>query len=624
MTVLDPGGTTSNDHAIDPAEPSSGSLAAPPSLPDLNSSTDSLIGMVIDQRFKIVSRLGSGGMSQVYKAEHLIMQKDLAVKVLHPEESAKANSMERFQQEARAISALDHASIVRVYAFGCSDAGKLYLAMDYLEGPSLAELISREGALDWQRVARLCMQMAEGLDHAHRRGVIHRDLKPSNVIVLQDASGNETVKIVDFGIARLTEQSGKEARQLTLAGNTCGSPPYMSPEQCRGDLVDQRSDIYSFGCMIYEMLSGRRPFYAATNMELMHKHIKQSPKYFKLLSADLVIPHSLEAIVRKCLEKDPANRYQRMQDLHDDLAVVGTASKSEELLKKSLQSDAWKDLRSRVSKIALAILLPLTLLAVLSVFLVSNGERFFPQAKIWRLQYELASVLQADPNRFNKLFSLLPQLVELEEKQGTGGAALMSLRALEKELRLQPVSRNQSHLLAKLARIYNRLGKTDEARALTDEILANLQAYIHKCNEEKNFADLEPAALEVLSICRDDIHKQDQLLGQYNMLIPMYIWRQKYELAEKLSHIALQQIQSAPQTNESNEIIMLLNLSESLMPQAKFKQAEEALERAWELCLKGWTPESPMSQKVGGKLLECYRAEGKEKEAKELSAVLKQ
>lgn len=625
MATLDSGGTRSNDHGIDRAAQKpqliTETSVTKPGL-DIGADSGRFIGTVFDKRFRILERLGSGGMSEVYRAEHLILQKQLAVKVLHPEETAKENSIERFQQEAKAVSALDHANIVKVYAFSCAEGGQLYLAMDLIEGCSLADIIIAEGAMSWKRTVGLCMQIAQGLEHAHSRGVIHRDLKPSNIIVQKDAQGNETVKIVDFGIARLTEQSGKELKQLTLAGRTCGSPPYMSPEQCMGQNVDQRSDIYSFGCMIYEMLSGKRPFYAQNNMELMHMQLRQSPKRFKLLSAELEIPEALEAIVRKCLSKSAAHRYQRMQDLYDDLAHIGSQSEEEQRLKNSLEKESLKNCKVEVLKFCRNIVLPSAVVVLLLSVAGLMAWEHLPQIKIWQMQNKVAAITAADPDRLSKLFALVPQLAEQEMKAGFGDAAFLRLRALEKELKLMPVSRTQCHYLAKLARTYNKFGRLEEGRALTEETLATLESYIQKCNLERNFADLEPAAMEVLSICRDDLSKQDHLIGQYNILIPMYIWRQQYNVAEKLSRTALQQIKSHPQPNDTAEISMLLFLSETLIPQAKLLQAEQSLQRAWQLCLNGWTADSLIAQRVGKKLLECYRAQGKEKEATELASLL--
>src|SRR5579883_3021279 len=160
--------------------------------------TEDLIGSVIDGRFRIVSRLGKGGMSEVFKAEHLILQQMVALKVLLPRQQAKANSVDRFQQEAKAISSLDHPNIVKVHAFGVHQESRLYLAMDFLDGKSLSEVLEIEGALPWSRVLNLGIRIAEGLEHAHSRGIIHRDLKPSNIILQIDEKGNENPKIVDF------------------------------------------------------------------------------------------------------------------------------------------------------------------------------------------------------------------------------------------------------------------------------------------------------------------------------------------------------------------------------------------------------------------------------------------
>lgn len=285
-----------------------------------------LIGQTLDNQYEIVSLIGKGGMSFVYKATHLLMRKTVAIKTLLPHLSLNAISLQRFQQEAQAASNLKHPNIIAVHNFGTTPDGEPYLVMDYVEGSSIADELERNGFVPVDRAVDIFIQVADALAHAHQRGIIHRDLKPSNILLLEKDGQKDHVNIVDFGIAKMLPQDGAEAVNLTQTGEVFGSPLYMSPEQCRGEKLDNRADIYSMGCLMYETLTGRPAISGDNTMEVLYNHLHEIPAPMK---APLThIPPPLERIVFKTLAKDPSQRYQNMNQLRDELQAFSLQQKT--------------------------------------------------------------------------------------------------------------------------------------------------------------------------------------------------------------------------------------------------------------------------------------------------------
>lgn len=284
---------------------------------------EALLGQVIDNQFKVTEILGRGGMSVVYKADHLILKKVVAIKTMHSHMISDTGALLRFRQEAQAASQLDHANVIKVYHFGVTggDDSRPYLVMDYIEGQSLSDAID-SGSLSVEAVLKIFVQVCNALEHAHAKGVIHRDLKPSNIMLLERDGDPYFVKIVDFGIAKVLPQEGEQAHRLTQTGEIFGSPMYMSPEQCMGRSVDKRSDMYALGCVLYEALSGKPPHEGMNVFETFHKHISDIPAPVEIANTDRALVERLDAIVFKALEKDPDKRYQDMASFEDDLRDV--------------------------------------------------------------------------------------------------------------------------------------------------------------------------------------------------------------------------------------------------------------------------------------------------------------
>lgn len=289
---------------------------------------DPWIGTTINN-YEIIERVGEGGMSVVYKANHLGLRKHVAVKMLLPHLVDNASSLQRFQQEAQAASTLKHHGVVTVLDYGVFDGRQPYLVMDFLTGQPLSSVIRSEGHMSAGRAVPIFIQICDALASAHDLKIIHRDLKPSNIIL--ETQNPDSIKIVDFGIAKILPHEGTDAVALTQTGEVFGSPLYMSPEQCKGEKLDARADIYSMGCLMYEMLSGSPPITGANMLEILYRHINETPKEFKQLAKetkDLSISKPLEAIVFKALAKDPADRYQSMQALQLDLQRIANEHSS--------------------------------------------------------------------------------------------------------------------------------------------------------------------------------------------------------------------------------------------------------------------------------------------------------
>ncbi|HXT98845.1 MAG TPA: protein kinase [Polyangia bacterium] len=269
--------------------------------------TDPFIGTVVGERYRIVSRIGVGGMGAVYRAEHTMMRRDLAIKVLLPELSGKEEFARRFEREAESASRLAHPNIITVTDFGRTVEGSLFLAMEFLAGTSLSAAISA-GPMTIDRALNIERQILRGLDHAHAAGVVHRDLKPENIMLVERDGQRDVVKILDFGIAKVTEpQSGGQA--LTQAGVIFGTPEYLSPEQALGEAVDARADVYAAGVILYEMLAGRRPFASEDKVKIISMHLAHAPPRIQDVAPSVAVPVPVEQAILQAMEKSRENRF---------------------------------------------------------------------------------------------------------------------------------------------------------------------------------------------------------------------------------------------------------------------------------------------------------------------------
>lgn len=266
-------------------------------------------------KYCLDSKLGAGGMGTVYLARRLLIGDEVAIKILHSEQN-DPRAGERFRREAQAAARLKHQNAVSIYDFGITDDGLQYLVMEHVEGESLRRIIKQQGPLTPSASAEITNQVCAALDEAHRHNIIHRDIKPDNIMV-NVAEAALQVKVLDFGIAKLRDEA---ASSLTQTGGIVGTPHYMSPEQCLGEELDSRSDIYSLGVVLYEMLTGRVPFNSPVSSAIIIQHVNQPAP--SLRSHNLSLSPAVESVVLSALEKKREARPQTAADLARCFAVA--------------------------------------------------------------------------------------------------------------------------------------------------------------------------------------------------------------------------------------------------------------------------------------------------------------
>lgn len=289
-------------------------------LPSEAEQPDPLVGRVLAGRYRLIAKLGQGGMGAVYKGEHVKMNRLTAIKILAPELANNAEFVARFQREAETASHINHPNAVIIYDFGEAEDGLVYLAMEFLEGRPLSSIIRREGPLPLNRVARIIRQAAEALNAAHQIGIVHRDFKPDNVMICQRA-GQELVKVLDFGIAKQIRVDPKH-EALTQTGFVLGTPQYMSPEQVLGEQLDPRSDLYSLALVAYEMLTCTLPFEGASPQSQMVKRLLEPPKPLRLARPQLAIPPAVEQVIMRALSRYPHQRHSSTLEFAFELERV--------------------------------------------------------------------------------------------------------------------------------------------------------------------------------------------------------------------------------------------------------------------------------------------------------------
>lgn len=278
---------------------------------------DKLEGQILDGKYKIVEYLGAGGMSTVYKARHIVLDKILALKLLQPHLLGNARFVQRFQREAQAMARMQHPNLLTVHECGFLE-GVPFLLLDFVDGKGLDVLIQERARLSVGQMIAIVSQIADGLMNAHDSGVVHRDIKPANIMISENVKGRELVKVVDFGLAKMLEEDPGH-QKISKEGNSAGSPMYMSPEQCVGDPADARTDIYALGCLMYECLTGNPPLFGQSVLETFNKVMNEKPKP---VSTIVEIPQELDDLILKCLEKRPEDRPASMLEFRTTLKEI--------------------------------------------------------------------------------------------------------------------------------------------------------------------------------------------------------------------------------------------------------------------------------------------------------------
>ncbi len=288
------------------AKLSNDTMWRPPSLNDrrypLNS--ENHVIQSLDHKYENLGLLGEGGMSVVYKMRHRVLNKVFAVKFLRSACAKSESAVKRFPLEAKATSQLAHENIIGIHEYGFAADGSPYLVMDFIDGPSIADVLKKQKTIPECFARRIFRQTAEALAHAHDHGILHRDIKPGNVLLTPDGDGVLNAKLVDFGLAKFLNGDAP-SQDLTQSGEIVGSPLYMSPEQCCGKILDQRSDIYSLGCLMYEAICGKPPFHGSSVFDTMHMHLHDEPHE----PNRSLCSSTLSNIIYRCLRKNPDQRF---------------------------------------------------------------------------------------------------------------------------------------------------------------------------------------------------------------------------------------------------------------------------------------------------------------------------
>jgi len=278
-----------------------------------------LVGSIVAERYHILEKIGEGGMGQVYLAEHVKMGRRNALKVMRPGAVKDLSTISRFNREAAHASRISHANVAAIYDFGETRDGLVYIAMEYVEGPSLTSIIARDGALSPARAAGIIRQTADALGAAHEMGIVHRDLKPDNILVASTRDGGDLVKVVDFGIAKSAAADGQK---VTKTGHVIGTPEYMSPEQLAGDPLDGRSDIYSLGLVAFHALTGAPPFSSESAQEAMIMRLTDRPKRLSAVRPDVLWMQDVQTVLDKALEPNANARYRTAPEFGRDLEMT--------------------------------------------------------------------------------------------------------------------------------------------------------------------------------------------------------------------------------------------------------------------------------------------------------------
>lgn len=596
-----------------------------------------MIGTTFAKKYQITSILGEGGMSVVYKARHKYMERVVAVKVLHKHLIADAVALQRFQQESQAASSLSHPNIVTVYDFGIEE-GQAFFVMDCLEGPTLQDILEKEERIAPPAAISILVQLCDGLEHAHRKGIVHRDLKPSNLVLMPQENGSQLLKIVDFGIAKLMpSEDGKTRQALTQTGEVFGSPLFMSPEQCMGRAPDLRSDIYSVGCLMYEALTGVPPLMGDTSFETMTKHVNEMPVTFKQANPELNIPPALEAVVFRCLQKDPEDRYQSAAEIINDLPAT------ERPAIRNITIHPLAQMKPATKKPTFVF--PTTIVLALTITAVSSYYLFF-----WK------GPLSDNGTPYHKFrWNVYMTLADTAAKSDHNQDAAKYLLEAEKETKFIS-DRQEKYLktLSQQAEIFGRLADTEKVEAVTVKIaevkkeralgdfdrllkildsaktasamnknmndavvnLNNVKELSATLHEDGMFSQEEDLLLAASEVYKRALPPNDAQIGDVDSALGRcYESQQKMDLAGECFRAANDIYQkAAPNSAKSTRGLLELGIFEK--DQSHWDTSKQFLTEALEQARK--LPDKQLLSQCLNAYGDWYRQQNKTKEAKEL------
>lgn len=534
---------------------------------------DQLLGKTLAGRYKIKSVIGNGGWGRVYLADHLTLEIPVAIKVIHQHIASDQDRLKRLDQEAKILSRLNSPYLVKTMDYGLSPVA--FLVMEFVEGETLSDCLSNKGSLNLAESIDLFEQLCLGLGEAHKLGLVHRDLKPGNILISRK-DGQLKAKILDFGIAKVIDDATGGGK-LTSTGEILGSPAYMSPEQWTARPVDQRSDIYALGCLMYEVLSGSPAFHANNSFEYLNLHIAQDLKPFSKSAPDKKIPQALELLVRKCAQKDPADRYLSTDAIIADLQAIRSGKTIQIKLPK------YKADRSQ-SKNKTPIIVAIALTVLIGT---ASGVAYFKREEIL---VEVCSSLnhtadqQQRQDKFDDAIRTRRQAVQLAEylpKQNK--ERLRTLRALSKILK-EHGSFAESEELTK--KIKEEIGDVQPVGIKNFLVMA-----VRESDANHNY----PQAIKLANgACKqaEDIGKHTIIYSKcLQILGSIYREQRRLPTAEKILSESLKIAEDLMDPGDIGLAGRLNDLGLSIGRQGRSKEAEAAYLRAIKIGEAGKDPE---------------------------------
>lgn len=451
---------------------------------------------IFNQRFEVMEELGRGGMSVVYRAKHLGLQREIALKILNPEFALTPAYLEKFRQEAHAYSILNHDNIVQILQFGSDDKGRPFIAMELLSGKTLEALFSEGKKLSSEEFRKVFMPVMDAMEYAHNKNIVHRDLKPANIMICNDSeqenlslgddsshpSNNVNVKVLDFGIAKLLELDNNSKEQNSTTGFV-GSPLYMSPEQIAGTGVDCRTDIYSLACIMYQSITGQPPFMGENALETMYERLHNSVPKIEGISGSLCIPKELADVLMEALARDPARRPDSMTEFRKRISI---ALSSKQLF------------RRRKMVVALPLASGICLVALLCFAIVSQMLQQRNKNDVWTSQMQPQ---MKQPSQVISGYALLRQGIELREYQHDFQGAKDKFKEAIRRLETQKDRETLQNAYRKLGMVCQDLNQFPESAAAYRKLLS--------LYDESSIGGSYPDA-GTLAECLDRMGKQDE------------------------------------------------------------------------------------------------------------------